>query len=280
MSETLQKSDFTNFFQEFQQEVIASFTDIETSGSTFTQTPWTKDKDDMLQGGGLMASMRANTPEGVFEKVGVNFSEVHGTFSDKFAKEIPGARESKGQFWASGVSLVAHMANPFAPAVHMNVRRIQTSQTWVGGGADLTPTFEIEEDTQTFHNALKQACENHHTGAYTDYKKWCDEYFFLPHRNEMRGVGGIFFDNLNSGDPHKDFQLLKDTCSGFLNSFTTITKRRMNTPFTPEDKQKQQEKRGRYVEFNLLYDRGTRFGFQTGGNAEAILMSMPPQARW
>jgi len=280
MTQTLQKTDFTTFFQQFQQDVIARFTAIENSAknstATFTQTPWTKPEGEMLQGGGKMASMRGK----IFEKVGVNFSEVHGTFSEKFAKEIPGALESNGEFWASGVSLVAHMANPFAPAVHMNVRRIQTSQTWVGGGADLTPTFPLEEDTQTFHNALKQACENHHIGAYPKYKKWCDEYFFLPHRNEMRGVGGVFFDNLHSGDDSKDLQLLKDVSYGFLDSFSDITNRRMHTTFTTEDKIKQQEKRGRYVEFNLLYDRGTRFGFQTGGNAEAILMSMPPTAVW
>lgn len=273
---TLTKSDFTTFFQKFQQDVIKRFTEIEISAATFTQTPWEKKPEDMLQGGGKMASMRGTT----FEKVGVNFSEVYGTFSEKFAKEIPGADKSNGQFWASGVSLVAHMANPFAPAVHMNVRRIETSKSWVGGGADLTPTFEFDEDTTTFHNALAKACEAHHIGAYPEYKKWCDDYFFLPHRNEMRGVGGIFFDNLNSGDEAKDFQLLKDTCYAFLDSFSIITERRMDTKFTPEDKQKQQEKRGRYVEFNLLYDRGTRFGFQTGGNAEAILMSMPPEARW
>ncbi len=280
MTQTLKKSDFTAFFQQFQQDVIARFTEIENSAknntATFTQTPWEKGAEDMLQGGGKMASMRGET----FEKVGVNFSEVHGTFSEKFAKEIPGALESNGEFWASGVSLVAHMANPFAPAVHMNVRRIQTSKSWVGGGADLTPTFPLQEDTQTFHNALKQACENHHTGAYPKYKKWCDEYFFLPHRNETRGVGGVFFDNLHSSDDSKDLQLLKDVSYAFLDSFSEITERRMHTKFTTEDKIKQQEKRGRYVEFNLLYDRGTRFGFQTGGNAEAILMSMPPEARW
>lgn len=274
--DNLQKPDFTDFFKQFQQDVIVAFESLEAGSATFTQTPWTKPEGEMLQGGGMMASMRGKT----FEKVGVNFSEVHGVFSEKFAKEIPGGVESGGQFWASGVSLVAHMANPMAPAVHMNVRRIETSKSWMGGGADLTPTFEFKDDTAAFHGALEWACEQHHKGAYAEYKKWCDEYFFLPHRHEMRGVGGVFFDNIDSGDAVKDFELLRNTCAAFLESFCAITARRKDMPFTEADKLKQQEKRGRYVEFNLLYDRGTRFGFQTGGNTEAIMMSMPPTAVW
>lgn len=263
------------FFTEFQQQVIAAFEALDGTGK-FVLTPWEKTPEDTLQGHGTMAVMRGD----VFEKVGVNFSHVHGTFSEKFAKEIPGGLENDGQFWASGVSLVAHMANPFVPAVHMNIRRIETSKSWFGGGADLTPTFPFEEDTTLFHHHLKQACDHYREDAYEEYKAWCDKYFYLPHRQEPRGVGGIFYDSLNSGDFDADWAFTQAVGNAFLEGYCAIVARRKDTPFTAEDRETQLIKRGRYVEFNLLYDRGTRFGFQTGGNTDAILMSMPPEVKW
>jgi coproporphyrinogen III oxidase len=251
-----------------------------TNGSTFTQTPWSKTPEDMLQGGGVMSLMRATGPQAVFEKVGVNFSCVHGTFPEHFRKEIPGAIESEGKFWACGVSLVAHMANPKCPSVHMNVRRIETSKGWFGGGTDLTPTLPFTEDTEHFHTILATTCENNRAGSYAEYKKWCDEYFFIPHRNEARGVGGIFFDYLDSGNVEGDFKFIHNVGQAFLDAFVPLVERRKAEPFTPADKHAQKLKRGRYAEFNLLYDRGTRFGLQTGGNVDAILMSLPPEAAW
>lgn len=263
------------FFKELQQTICDAFEELD-GGAKFKVDNWKKLPSDMLQGSGSMRVMRGD----VFEKVGVNFSHVYGNFSEKFRKEIPGAVESNGDFWACGVSLVAHMKNPHVPTTHMNVRRIETSKDWFGGGADLTPTLPYDIDTEVFHTKLKEACDGHAPDAYEKYKKWADEYFFLPHRNEMRGVGGTFFDNVNTGDFEKDFQLVQDTGHKFLEAYSEIVNRRKDMPWTDEDKEKQLIKRGRYVEFNLLYDRGTRFGFQTGGNTEAILMSMPPEVKW
>lgn len=245
--------------------------------SSFEAKPWQKGEGDMLQGYGEMRVMRGGN---VFEKAGVNFSHVHGTFSEQFRKEIPGAVESEGKFWACGVSLVFHPKNPFVPIVHMNIRRIETSKGWFGGGSDLTPVFPVDEDTKFFHETLKQACDTYTPEAYADMKKACDEYFFIKHWGEPRGIGGIFFDGLNSGDFEKDFDFVKESAHAFLKAYSAIASKHKHETWTEDDKNKQSLKRAKYVEFNLIYDRGTRFGFMTGGNPEAILMSMPPMAIW
>jgi coproporphyrinogen III oxidase len=240
----------------------------------FIRKEWKRhNRDDM--GGGTMSLLKG----AVFEKAGVNISTVFGSFSDDFCKEIPGT-EASGDFWASGLSIVTHPVNPHVPAVHFNVRMIQTQKTWFGGGTDLTPTFPYDEDTNDFHVALHRACDTYDPQAYMSYKKACDEYFFLPHRNEPRGVGGIFFDYVNSGSWDNDFAFLSAISEAFLFVYPHIVKRRMHTHWTSEDKYAQMIKRGKYAEFNLLYDRGTRFGLQTGGNIDAIFMSLPPAAGW
>lgn len=275
-----QKAAASTWFEELQKNICAAFEAIEQEYATqfpdlkpgvFEFTPWERTSG----GGGTMAVMRGN----VFEKVGVNVSTVFGEFSPQFCKEIPGADQDPC-FWASGISLVSHMTSPFVPAVHMNTRHIITARPWFGGGADLTPTFEFEEDTLDFHGAFKAACDQHNSDYYERFKQWCDEYFYLPHRKEARGIGGIFYDYLQSDSWDEDFAFTQDVGRAFLDIYPRIVKRRMYQDWDEEHKQAQLKKRGRYVEFNLLYDRGTRFGLMTDGNVEAILMSMPPQAQW
>lgn len=268
-------ADAVAFFRDLQDRICASFESFE-DGAAFEQTEWERGPDHRLKGGGRMRVMRGK----VFEKVGVNVSHVWGTLSEQGLAQVQGAKESQGKFTASGISLVSHMANPFVPTVHMNLRFMHTSKLWFGGGADLTPTFPFDEDTQDFHAALKAAAEKHHPGAYDEYKAWCDKYFYLPHRKEPRGVGGIFFDDLDSGDLANDFDLLRHVGQAFLDVYPKIVARRKDTTFTEADRDRQLIKRGRYVEFNLVYDRGTKFGFATDANPDAYLMSMPPVVKW
>jgi coproporphyrinogen III oxidase len=268
----------SDWFAALRDDICAAFEAIEDSVATkqkpagrFERKSWNRDGG----GGGEMSLMRGQ----VFEKVGVNISTVFGSFSDDFKGEIRGA-ETDGAFWASGISLVAHMQNPHVPAAHMNTRFICTSQNWFGGGGDLTPLLPDAEAGADFHAGLKAACDRHDPDYYAKYKKWCDEYFYLPHRDEPRGAGGIFYDNLNSGDWSADFAFTQDVGRGFRDAYVDIVKSRMNKSWTDAERHQQLVRRGRYVEFNLLYDRGTLFGLKTGGNIEAILMSMPPEVRW
>jgi coproporphyrinogen III oxidase len=283
------KQQAANWFQELRDQICTEFERIEdedTNNSApagrFERKNWQRtdehSPDGNTDGGGGEISLMYGR---VFEKVGVNISTVHGHFSQEFRKQIPGGEESGGKFWAAGVSLVAHMKNPHVPAVHMNTRMIVTSKNWFGGGMDLTPALPIEKDSADFHNANKACCERHSDVVdYQELKDWCAKYFYLPHRNEERGIGGIFYDQLNTGDWDKDFTFTQDVGKTFLDVFPKIVRRNMFMPWNDADHATLLEKRGRYVEFNLLHDRGTKFGLMTGGNTEGILMSMPPEATW
>ncbi|MEP7247250.1 MAG: oxygen-dependent coproporphyrinogen oxidase [Gammaproteobacteria bacterium] len=271
--------DFANtavaYFRGLQSRICGAFESFEPK-HRFEPRSWRRPEGHHLQGGGDMRIMRGD----VFEKVGVNVSHVWGALEPKFRSQIAGAADSDGKFVATGISLVAHMLNPYVPAVHMNLRFLCTSKSWFGGGSDLTPTFPFDEDTATFHDALRKACDSYRPDAYQEFKEWCDRYFYLPHRKEPRGVGGIFFDDLASGDVNADFALVQAVGEAFLCAYPTIVARRKDTPFDEAAREKLFFKRGRYVEFNLVYDRGTRFGFGTDADPEAYLMSLPPIVKW
>jgi coproporphyrinogen III oxidase len=271
----------SSWFRQLRDDICAAFEEVEEvaskkhpSTSRFERKAWEREVGGD-GGGGEMSLMYGD----VFEKVGVNISTVYGSFSDDFKSEIRGA-EIDGAFWASGISLVAHMRNPHIPAAHMNTRFICTSESWFGGGGDLTPMIPDASASKFFHAGLKKVCDKHNPDYYYEYKRMCDEYFYLPHRREPRGVGGIFYDNLDSGDWQADFAFTKDVGRGFKDIFIDIVKGRVDKNWDKLDRHEQLVRRGRYAEFNLLYDRGTRFGLRTGGNTEAILMSLPPEVRW
>jgi coproporphyrinogen III oxidase len=280
-----------DWFESLRDRICAGFEEIEReagSRAKFVRTPW--DRPDETEstggasngGGGVRSQMNGK----VFEKVGVNVSTVGGKFSTEFAKSVFGANEKQPRFFATGISLVAHMANPHVPAVHMNTRFLTTTKRWFGGGADLNPAIPRAEDTNAFHARLRAACAAHDPTFYPRFSKWADDYFFLPHRGVSRGVGGIFYDHLECHEPgegatfEQNFAFTRDVGEAFLDIFPKIVRKRMEAPFTPEDVDRLLEFRGRYVEFNLLYDRGTLFGLKTGGNIDAILMSLPPLAKW
>jgi len=279
-----QRERARSWFAELRDAICATFEAIEDEltgthadlpPGRFERKAWKRHTEDGEDGGGGVMSVMHGR---VFEKVGVNISTTHGAFSQDFRKQIPGAAET-GEFYATGISLVAHLRSPKAPATHMNTRMIATSKGWFGGGADLTPMVANDADTAAFHAALKAACDGHGADYYPRFKKWCDEYFYLPHRGETRGVGGIFYDYLENGW-ERDFAFTRDVGKAFLAGYAPIVRAHMNEPWTEADRVHQLQRRGRYVEFNLLYDRGTVFGLKTGGNVEAILMSLPPLAGW
>jgi coproporphyrinogen III oxidase len=281
----VRKDRARSWFEALRDRIVAAFEALEDAAPAalypgqpgrFERKPWVREAG----GGGVMSMMHGR----LFEKVGVHTSVVHGTFTPEMAANMPGATDDP-RFFATGVSLIAHMRSPRVPAVHMNTRFIATTKSWFGGGADLTPLLAFQRqadfpDAVAFHAALQGACDAHHPEWHAKYKAWCDEYFFLPHRNEPRGVGGIFYDHHDSGDFEHDFAFTRAVGEALLDSYPRIVTERMGEPWTADEREEQLIRRGRYVEFNLLYDRGTTFGLKTGGNVESILSSMPPEVRW
>jgi coproporphyrinogen III oxidase len=271
-----------DWFEALRDRICAVFTVIEReagSDAGFEYIPWDRvDHDGSAGGGGVRGVMKGQ----VFEKVGVNVSTVGGAFNPDFAATVHGADEDPS-FFATGISLVAHMANPHVPAVHMNTRFLTTTKSWFGGGADLNPPIPYAEDTDEFHARLRAACAPYGPDTYEQYREWAEDYFYIPHRNEHRGVGGIFYDHLETDTDamfDRNFALTRDVGEAFLDIFPKLVRKRMEQPFTAQEKQRQRVWRGRYVEFNLIYDRGTLFGLKTGGNIDAILMSLPPDVAW
>ena len=270
----IRKDLTSNWFKTLQDSICHSIGELERNKIKFKSTTW-KRNQNKDEGGGEYRLLKDGR---IFDKVGVNFSKVYGKFPKHFQKQIPGA-EKNPNFWASGISVVMHMKNPLIPAMHFNTRYICTSHDWFGGGMDVTPSKKDENEKKEFHKILKKMCNRHNKKYYPKYKKWCDEYFYLPHRKEARGIGGIFFD-YKKNDFEKDFKFVREVGTTFELIFKKIIKKKLKKKWTLRDKEMQYIKRGRYTEFNLLYDRGTKFGLQTGGNVEAILMSLPPIAKW
>ena len=274
MEQIIKKKIARNWFKTLQEVLCKEIEELEGGSKLFKYKNWERGKKSN-EGGG---QSRIYENGKIFDKVGVNFSEVYGKFSNQFKNKIPGTNKNS-KFWASGISVVMHMKNPHVPAMHFNTRYVYTSYGWFGGGMDVTPCFKDKKLEKWFHSEIKKSCDKHNKNYYKKYKKWCDEYFYLPHRNEPRGIGGIFFD-YKKNNWEKDFSFVREVGISFKNIVREIILKKHKKKWTKKDKEIQYEKRGRYVEFNLLYDRGTKFGLNTGGNVDAILMSLPPLAKW